>query len=102
MKAWKHVFQEMTYVRILALGYLAVILLGAALLTLPIASANGKSIGYFQALFTATSATCVTGLVVLDTGTAIQRFWTDYNIANDTGWGTGIYVSWSFTGIMYA
>lgn len=74
MKAWKHVFQEMTYVRILALGYLAVILLGAALLTLPIASANGKSIGYFQALFTATSATCVTGLVVLDTGTAFSVF----------------------------
>lgn len=72
MKFWKRFFGEMTYVRILALGYLSVILCGTVLLMLPAASANGRSIGFFRALFTATSATCVTGLVVVDTGTAFS------------------------------
>ncbi|MBP3521931.1 MAG: potassium uptake protein, TrkH family [Oscillospiraceae bacterium] len=43
------------------------ILVGALLLTLPFASRSGESVGFFTALFTATSATCVTGLVVADT-----------------------------------
>lgn len=53
----------------LVIGFAAVIVLGAALLTLPQASADGKSLPFLDALFTATSATCVTGLVVVDTGT---------------------------------
>jgi len=52
-------------------GFALVILLGAILLTLPIASTSGESGGFVNALFTATSAVCVTGLVVVDTGT----FW---------------------------
>ncbi|KAF5088261.1 TrkH family potassium uptake protein [Acetobacterium wieringae] len=52
-------------------GFALVILLGAILLTLPMASASGTSGGFINALFTATSAVCVTGLVVVDTGT----FW---------------------------
>lgn len=51
------------------LGFLLVVLLGAVLLTLPAASQDGRSIGFVDALFTATSATCVTGLVVVDTYT---------------------------------
>lgn len=50
-------------------GFALVILLGAMLLTLPIASASGQSGGFINALFTSTSAVCVTGLVVVDTGT---------------------------------
>ena len=58
--------------RALALGFLALIVLGALLLSLPAASATGKSIGLFSGLFTATSAVCVTGLVAVDTGTAFS------------------------------
>ncbi|MEW5784950.1 MAG: TrkH family potassium uptake protein [Bacillota bacterium] len=49
-------------------GFMAVILAGSLLLTLP-AATRGDGIGYLDALFTATSAVCVTGLVVVDTGT---------------------------------
>ena len=59
---------------ILALGFLAVILLGTVLLALPIAAKNGQSIGLFDSLFTSTSAVCVTGLVAVDTGTTFSLF----------------------------
>ena len=51
----------------LTLGYLVIILAGALLLTLPISSNSGEWTPFLDALFTATSATCVTGLVVVDT-----------------------------------
>ena len=53
--------------QIIAIGFAVLILLGAGLLTLPAASKSGVSCGFFPALFTATSATCVTGLVLFDT-----------------------------------
>ncbi len=56
-------------IQVLPLGFLAVILIGTLLLTLPACSADGKPLPFMDALFTATSATCVTGLVVVDTGT---------------------------------
>jgi trk system potassium uptake protein TrkH len=58
-----------TPTQVIPLGFASVILIGAVLLTLPIASRNGNSIGFINALFTATSAVCVTGLVVVDTYT---------------------------------
>jgi trk system potassium uptake protein TrkH len=60
--------------RVLVLGFALVIIVGAALLTLPIASRDGHSLRFIDALFTATSAVCVTGLVVVDTGTYFTRF----------------------------
>jgi trk system potassium uptake protein TrkH len=60
--------------RIIALGWLLIITTGALLLTLPAASSDGSSISFINALFTATSATCVTGLIVLDTGRAFSAF----------------------------
>lgn len=60
-------------IRILPLGFLCVALIGALLLMLPIAS-RGEPLGFFDALFTATSASCVTGLVVVDTGTHFTLF----------------------------
>lgn len=51
-----------------ALGFLALILTGAALLSLPFASADGTATPPMDALFTATSATTLTGLVTVDTG----------------------------------
>ncbi len=53
----------------IALGFFIVILTGTLLLMLPFASRDGQSIGFIPALFTASSATCVTGLVVVDTYT---------------------------------
>ncbi len=53
--------------RIMALVFLGIILLGTLLLSLPASSRSGRSAGLLNALFTATSATCVTGLVMGDT-----------------------------------
>lgn len=53
--------------RVVAMSFGVIILVGAVLLTLPIAARSGESQGFFTGLFTATSATCVTGLVVADT-----------------------------------
>jgi trk system potassium uptake protein TrkH len=55
-------------------GFAAVILAGATVLVLPISSAEGQWTPFLDALFTATSAVCVTGLVVVDTGTYWSRF----------------------------
>lgn len=60
--------------RVLVTGFLSVILLGAIILSLPISSASGESTNFLTALFTATSAVCVTGLVVVDTGTYWSTF----------------------------
>ncbi len=64
--------------QILVSGFLFLILIGTYLLHLPIASSGEGSIKWVDALFTATSATCVTGLVVLDTGSDFTLFgqWT--------------------------
>lgn len=53
--------------RPLALGFFLLILTGAALLSLPVSSRSGEATNFLDALFTATSATCVTGLVPFDT-----------------------------------
>lgn len=58
----------------IALAFAAIILLGAGLLVLPVASRTGVSVGPLSALFTATSATCVTGLVVGDTWSLFSGF----------------------------
>ncbi|MBF8436643.1 Trk family potassium uptake protein [Halanaerobiaceae bacterium Z-7014] len=58
----------------LVLGYFIVISIGTFLLTLPQASTDPGSIGFLTALFTATSATCVTGLIVVNTSTAFTVF----------------------------
>ncbi len=69
MKLFKNIQNQLTYVRIIAVGYLMVILIGTLLLMLPFSTSAGESTGFLTALFTATSATCVTGLVVVDTAT---------------------------------
>lgn len=54
--------------------FATIILLGALFLSFPQSSANGASIAAIDALFTATSAVCVTGLIVLDTATDFSTF----------------------------
>ncbi|WP_229522456.1 TrkH family potassium uptake protein [Paenibacillus monticola] len=67
-------FLKLSPPQILVLGFASIILLGALLLMLPISSTSGQSIPFIDALFTSTSATCVTGLVVMDTGTSFTIF----------------------------
>ena len=56
------------------LSFLAAILIGSGLLALPMASASGEAVAYIDALFTATTSTCVTGLVTLPTVTTWSGF----------------------------
>lgn len=60
--------------QILVAGFAGLILAGALLLTTPWASQTGEGTSFLDALFTATSAVCVTGLVVVDTGTHYSPF----------------------------
>lgn len=59
--------------RITILGFAILITIGTILLMLPAASAD-KQLDFVNALFTSTSASCVTGLVVVDTGSALSKF----------------------------
>ncbi len=60
--------------QIIMLSFLVVILAGSLLLSLPVSSASGDAVPYLDALFTATTATCVTGLVTLPTVTTWSVF----------------------------
>lgn len=66
--------RKFSQTRIIALGYISIILIGTLLLMLPFASQSGESAGFVPALFTAVSSSCVTGLVVLDTATSWTLF----------------------------
>lgn len=69
-----HVMFRLRPTLLIALTFLAVIASGAVLLHFPISSATGKFTNFLDAYFTANSATCVTGLVTLDTGTHFSLF----------------------------
>ena len=60
--------------QMLMVSFAMTILVGAFLLTLPIATTSGSGLNFIDALFTSTSATCVTGLAVRDTGTFFSLF----------------------------
>ncbi|MFA0814344.1 MAG: TrkH family potassium uptake protein [Anaerofustis sp.] len=66
--------KRMTHPQILVIGFAALIITGALLLMLPIATTDGQGASFLTGLFTSTSAVCVTGLVVVDTGT----YWTTF------------------------
>ncbi|MDO4271251.1 MAG: potassium transporter TrkG [Eubacteriales bacterium] len=70
----RRVHRAMHPTSVMALGFLIIILTGAALLSLPFAAQNGEPTGFLTALFTATSATCVTGLVTVGTATHWSNF----------------------------
>jgi len=59
--------------QLIIVSFASIILVGSFILYLPYAHSKGTSIRYIDALFTATSSVCVTGLVVVDTGTAFSR-----------------------------
>lgn len=65
---------KLTTTQIILLSFLITILIGSFLLALPISSASGEPVPYLDALFTATTSTCVTGLVTLPTVTTWSAF----------------------------
>lgn len=65
---FQKVTRYMNPFHIIIMGFFLVILLGSVLLTLPVASQSGVRTPFIDALFTATSATCVTGLIIYNTG----------------------------------
>ncbi len=67
-------FHNLTPAQILSMGYFSVILIGALLLMLPIATTNGQGMNFLDATFTATSATAVTGLIVENTSSFFTVF----------------------------
>lgn len=71
LRKWIHGrrYQGASSFQIIALTFLVLILLGTALLMLPIATANHQGASFHAALFTSTSAACVTGLIVHNTAT---------------------------------
>ena len=66
--------RSLSTTQIIMLSFLIVILVGSLLLSLPISSANGEPVHYLDALFTATTSVCVTGLVTLPTVTTWSVF----------------------------
>ena len=66
--------KKLTSSQIIILGFLGAILLGALLLMLPFATVDGNGAAFSDAMFTATSAVCVTGLIVQDTATYWSYF----------------------------
>lgn len=65
---------KLNAVQVLAIGFFTVIFIGGVILSLPISSASGKFTSFIDALFTATTSVCVTGLVTVDTGTHWNYF----------------------------
>lgn len=60
-------FYKLSSMKIILLGYCAIIIIGALLLTLPFSAKSGQSTPFIDSLFTSTSAACVTGLIRFDT-----------------------------------
>ena len=77
------------------IGFAAMILAGGVLLSLPVASESGRPTPFLTALFTATSATCVTGLVVVDTADHYSAFGEAVILALIQLGGFGYMTSWA-------
>ena len=56
------------------MGFFILIVAGGFVLTLPVSSSDGHTVGLRQAMFTATSAVCVTGLSIVDVGVELSFF----------------------------
>ena len=74
--------------RIMMTGFGVVIILGTLLLCLPVSSASGKGVYWLDALFTATTSVCVTGLVTVPTATTWSVFGKNCDSGADSVWRT--------------
>ena len=72
--ATKKNHRHFTSFQVIILGFFSVILLGSLLLMLPFSTRDGQGASFADGLFTATSAVCVTGLIVRDTAT----YWSEF------------------------
>ena len=70
----RKVLNQFSSARIILFGFIIMIFLGASILSLPVSSRSGDFTPFIDALFTATSASCVTGLIVYDTATHWSLF----------------------------
>lgn len=70
----KKITKRLSPIQIIMFSFFLVIITGSIFLSLPISSANGEAVPYLDALFTATSATCVTGLVTVNTAVTWSFF----------------------------
>ena len=75
--ATKKNHRHFTSFQVIILGFFSVILLGSLLLILPFSTRDGQGASFADGLFTATSAVCVTGLIVRDTAT----YWSEFGQA---------------------
>jgi trk system potassium uptake protein TrkH len=66
-------FFKMNPAQLIVMSFASIIIIGSFLLYLPYSRPQGEAMRYIDALFTSTSAVCVTGLIVVDTGTAFSR-----------------------------
>lgn len=73
----KSILKKLSSFQIILLGFVAVSLTGTLLLMLPVATANGESAGFFDAIFTSVSSVCVTGLLTQD----IATYWSGFGQA---------------------
>lgn len=64
----QRIFKQLSSARIVALGFIAIIFIGSGLLMLPVSLKNPGSLHYIDALYTSTSAVCVTGLLSIEAG----------------------------------
>ena len=74
VKVEKNFIRKQSPARLISLGFATVILIGALLLKLPVSIRDGAVVSWIDALFTSTSAVCVTGLIVIDTAEHFSVF----------------------------
>lgn len=70
----KNSFNRLSSPAIMVTGFGALIIIGAILLSLPVSTQTGRSLGFINALFTSTSGVCITGLSVFDPGSTLSLF----------------------------
>ena len=92
MPFWKH--ERVRPAQIIIIGFLLLILVGTGLLMLPLSTNDGSGASLHDALFTATSATCVTGLVAVDTYSTFTGFGQAVVLAMIQIGGLGLVTCW--------
>ena len=85
---------NISQMQMIALGFFCIILIGTLLLMTPLASRAGTWTDFLTALFTSTSATCVTGHGRYKYLFTLVAFWSDHHYYSDPDWRTWFYYLW--------
>lgn len=94
-------FSRLSPPQVLGFGFLLLIAVGTTLLMLPVAHEPGHTLGFIDALFTATSAVCVTGLMVVDTATTFSAFGEAVILLLIQAGGLGIMTMSALVGLLF-